>query len=333
VNAPESRPFLSVIVVNWNTEDLLRDCLASLRPGLEGASVDGSIAMVRTEFPGAHLIANAENVGFGRGNNIGMAAARGRYFLLLNSDARLPDGALLSLLRRFEEQPRVGVIGPRLRYPDGRPQASAFRFTSVARLALEELGLYKVVPSSRRGEMLLGGYWDHSREREVDWLKGACLLVRREVFERTGGFDPTIFLYGEEEEWSRRIAAAGWSLLYTPVAEVVHVGHGSQRHLSESSRFRRCLSSADRLLARRGGRLAGALASLLRMAGAALKLVRFSLPAGDGRDHSYAREVRGRARVVLGHYLAGGWGRRASAPPEAPSPLRRPPSAWPRKAL
>jgi len=175
---------------------------------------------------------------------------------------------------------------------------------------------------ARRAKALLGGYWQHDHEHEPDWLKGACLLVRREVFEATGGFDPAIFLYGEEEEWSRRIKAKGFTLLYTPEAEVVHLGHGSQRHLSESSRFRRCLRSADRLLAARGGRAAAWAGSVLRIAGAALKVTLFSLPRAWGRDSSYAREVRWRARVVFGHYFRARLRRAGeTAPPAAPRAL------------
>lgn len=309
----EADPLLSAIIVNWNTQDLLRESLSSLRTCLarvaletivvDNGSIDGSPEMVAAEFPEVRLICNSENLGFGRGNNIGMAAATGRYFLLLNSDACLQDDSILSLVGRVRDRPEVGVAGPRLRFPDGRLQASAFRFTTLARLAVEELGLYKVLPRTRRAELLLGGYWDHQGEREVDWLKGACLVVRREVFEATGGFDPSIFLYGEEEEWSRRIKAAGWSLLFTPSSEVIHLGHGSQAHLSESSRFRRCLHSADRLLSRRRGWAATATASLLRMAGALIKLMLFSLHRPLGRDRSYAREVRLRSLVVLGHYF------------------------------
>jgi len=334
--ATASERVLSVVVVNWNTQDLLRECLHSVRTHLPGAScetivvdnasTDGSVEMVAREFPEVRLICNDQNLGFGRANNMGMAAARGHHFLLLNSDARLEDGRILGLLERFRD-PRVGILGPRLRYPDGRPQPSAFRFTTVPRLAFEELGLYKLMGRARRAHVLLGGYWDHGREREVDWLKGACLLVRREVFEATGGFDPAIFLYGEEEEWSHRVKAAGWSLVYTPAAEVVHLGHGSQRHLSESSRFRRCLGSADRLLALRGGGPARLAGSVLRMAGASLKLVRFSLHRLLGRDTSYAREVRWRAWVVFGHYLRSPLRRRNdNAPPEAPAALRAAPA-------
>lgn len=312
-------PELSVVVVSWNTRDLLRACLGSVRTHLAGmahetvvvdnASSDGSAEMVAAEFPEVRLLRNSENVGFGAACNAGMAAARGPCFLLLNSDARLVDASLGRLLGRLRECPGVGIIGPRLRFEDGRLQASARRFGTLGTLALEELGLYKALPRRRRAEVLLGGYWAHDREREADWLVGACLLVRREAYARTGGFDPAMFLYGEEVEWCRRVKEAGLAILFSPEAEVVHVGHASaHRLLGERGRIDRCLLAADRLSARWEGPLAGLLAPALRVAGAALKLLAFTARRLAG-DDDYGRDVRAYARTVLGHYFRRATGR------------------------
>lgn len=315
----EAGPAVSVIVVNWNTKDLLRTCLGSVREHLnlpcevivvDNASHDGSPEMVAAEFPEATLIRNDRNLGFGAANNIGMAAAAAPAFLLLNSDARLVDGSIAPLAERLQREPRLGVIGPRLRFEDGRLQASAHRFSTLRLLALEELGFYKLLPRRKAAEVLLGAYWDHARERHVDWVVGACMLVRREVFETTGGFDPAIFLYGEEVEWCERIWAAGWQVLFSPEAEVAHVGHASADTLvGERGRIDLCLVAADKLIARRQGRAAGLVASSLRVSGAVLKTVAFSVRRLRAGDDRYGRDVLSYSRTILDHYLRRATGR------------------------
>lgn len=311
---------VSVIVVSFNTRDLLRTCLASVarleRPHelvvVDNASQDGSTDMVALEFPQAVLLRNATNEGFGRANNAGMARARGDVFVLLNSDARLLDGRLVALIERVRAERTLGIAGPRLRYPDGRLQPSAYRFGSVGLMALEEWGLYKLAPRARRAEWLLGGYWDHAHARPVDWLVGACLVVRREVYTRTGGFDPSLFLYGEEVEWCRRVRAAGFEVRFDPSAEVEHVGHASAHEaLGATGRLDRCLIAADRLTARWEGPWAAALAPWVRASGALLKLAIFGLRRLAWGDDAHGREVLWTARAVLSHHWRRACGRLA----------------------
>jgi GT2 family glycosyltransferase len=323
--AGRADPLVSVIVVNWNTRDILRICLESVAEHLAGepqetivvdnASSDGSAEMVEAAFPAVRLLRNPTNLGFGPANNIGMAAARGEFFLLLNSDARLKDGAVMRLIELMERRPDVGAAGPRLVYEDGRLQTSANRFPSLPLVAFEELALYRFLPRARRGGILLGGYWDHAVEREVDWLVGACLVVRRQVFEETGGFDPSMFLYGEEVEWCRRIRERGWKIVFAPVGEVVHLGHATtQLMLGDVVRIDRCLLAADKLVARWQGPPAGFLAGVLRIAGALLKLAAFSVRRlrFRGGDDAYGRDVRRYARTIIAHY-ARRWTGRLSA--------------------
>lgn len=312
------RAAISVVVVSWNTRDLLRRCLSSVAQHLasrdhevlvvDNASTDGSPEMVAAEFPHVRLLRNRQNEGFGRANNQAMCLATGDLFLLLNSDAHLVDGSIAWLAGELDVRPDVGVFGPRLVRPDGSLQPSAYRFGRLSLIALEELGLYKMLSPDKRANLLLGGYWDHSSEREADWLVGACLLVKREVFERTRGFDPTIFLYGEDEEWCERIRSGGWRVVFQPSARVVHVGHASaHRSIGEAARVQRCLEASDSLVRRREGRTAAFLAGAVRVAGALLKAPHLGLRRlAHPRDEA-AQVAFWTTGLVLRWYLFSQW--------------------------
>jgi GT2 family glycosyltransferase len=228
-------PVLSVILVNYNTREMTLKCLGALFDDLvdlpaevwlvDNASNDGSIAGIRERFPSVKLIENKENAGFGKANNQAMRVAAGRFIMLLNTDAFLNPGAIRAMLGYLEAHPKVGVVGPRLLNADGSLQHSCFRFPTPMRALLENLWISTAFPN----HPVLGDYrhWPHDAEREVDWVVGACMLVRREVFERTGGFDETFFMYSEEADWQRRIRGAGWRIAFTPAAVVTHLGGAS----------------------------------------------------------------------------------------------------------
>jgi GT2 family glycosyltransferase len=228
-----SRLDCSIIIVNWNVCALLRRCLASL-PGAAGgdlryevlvvdnASRDDSVAMVRAEFPAVRLLVNQVNRGFTGGNNQGITASRGRTLLLLNPDTEMAPGALRALLTTLDALPDVGMVGPRLRNPDGSVQSSRRRFPTVATALIESTPLQPYLPR----HPLLQRYYmadqpDDVRQ-DVDWITGACMLVRRAVLQEVGGFDERYFLYSEELDLCRRVRAAGWRIVYEPAAEVVH---------------------------------------------------------------------------------------------------------------
>jgi GT2 family glycosyltransferase len=302
-----------VIVVSWNTRELLRGCLLSIRRHLsataheiiviDNASSDGSAEMVEAEFPEALVIRNAENIGFGAANNLAMSAARGEYFLLLNSDAELLDDGPARLASRLDANREIGVAGLRIVRPGGGLQASARRFPTLQRIALVNFWLYRLLSRRRAADVLLGHYWEHDSEREADWVIGACMLVRRDVFQQTGGFDRSIFLYGEEVEWCHRIRERGWKILFAPVGRVLHLDHQSaDRLLGTAGRVDRCLVAEDRLVERWQGRFAARLVPLVRVAGAMLRLVVFSLRGAFGRDDEYGRDVRTEALGLLDHY-------------------------------
>ena len=247
---PDSPPMLSVILVNYNTREMTLRCLSALFDDLrdlpaevwvvDNASTDGSCAAIRERFPTVKLIENATNAGFGRANNQAMRLAAGRFFMLLNTDAFLKPGASQAMLEYLNAHPKVGVVGPRLLNADASLQPSCYRFPSPARAIFENSWLSTLLPNHR----LIGDYrrWAHDAERDVDWIVGACMLLRREVFERTGGFDEAFFMYSEEADWQRRIRDAGWTVSFTPRAQATHLGGASganekariHRHFFES---------------------------------------------------------------------------------------------------
>jgi len=248
---------LSVVIVNWNVCDLLRQCLRSIldtrcwildagystlkasagRPAssieiivVDNASTDGSAAMVRAEFPGVHLIANAENQGFPAANNQGIAVARGRYVLLLNPDTKVVGDGLATMIAYASANPDVGIVGPQLLYPDGSVQSSRRRFPTLLTAFFESTWLEGYAP--RR---LLERYKFLDRPddvvQDVDWLYGAALMARREAIEQVGPMDEGFFMYSEELDWCRRFREAGWRVVYLPAAQIVHYGGKSSEQI------------------------------------------------------------------------------------------------------
>ena len=310
--AEDGAPRVTFIVVSWNTREVLRACLASLRAHapagsevvvVDNASDDDSPEMVAADFPEARLVRHAVNVGFGRGANAGMAVARGRLLALLNSDALLLDASLARLVERLEADASIGLIGPLILLPDGRVQASARRFPSLGRLLLSELWLHRLLPRARATRALLGHWFDHAAACDADWLVGACLLLPRETFRRTGGFDARIFMYGEEVEWCRRIRALGLRVVFDPAARVRHLNHQSaDRLFGDEGRVDRCLLSEHQLLRRWQGLPASAVAHVVRLLGALLRLALFGLRRRLRPDDAYARDVVADARALFAHY-------------------------------
>lgn len=245
-----TQPILSIIILNWNGRELLRNCLrtvcdnvSTFEPSsvetfvVDNASTDGSAEMVRAEFGDVRLIVNAENLGFARANNIGIRASRGRYVLLLNNDTLVPPGAFAALVAFMETHPDAGAVGPRLLRPDGTPQPYAFGGDPTPGYLL------------RRGisRLLLGRPlhdWATERVQAVDWVSGACLLARREAIELAGLLDEQIFMYFEDNDWCLRIRRAGWRVYYNPLVAITHIGGqglarnpAAQRAYRESLRY------------------------------------------------------------------------------------------------
>jgi GT2 family glycosyltransferase len=189
---------------------------------VDSGSSDGSLEMVRREFPWARVIANSQNVGFIRGSNQGIEASQGRYVLLLNPDTEIVGDALSVMVDYADANPQVGALGPQLRYPDGTIQSSRRRFPTLATAFLESTVLQRWLPRHR----VLDDYYvrDQSDDdtQEVDWVVGACLLLRREAIAQVGLLDESVFMYSDELDWCRRARSVDWRVVYLPAAQVVH---------------------------------------------------------------------------------------------------------------
>ncbi len=234
-SAASCLPVVSVIIVNYNTRQMTLECLQKLYRELgdipsevwvvDNASNDGSCNAIRSEFPQVRLIENTGNRGFGAANNQAMAAAAGEYFLLLNSDAFPKPGAVQVLIGYLRTRPQQAAVGPRLLNEDGSLQLSCFRLPSPALAWYENIWLSSALPRHR----VFGNYrrWTHEEERTVDYIIGACMLIRRQAYEQVGGFDERFFMYSEEADWQKRMRDVGWTIGFTPEANVVHLGGAS----------------------------------------------------------------------------------------------------------
>lgn len=236
---------LSVVIVSWNVGRLLDRCLESIGSqtlraegdGLlslaespytlevivvDNASADGSREMVRRKHPWARLIVNEVNRGFTQGNNQGLARARSRYTLLLNPDTEVRPGALATMIGWMDEHPKVGALGPRVFYPDGSVQPTRRRFPSLATAFLESTFLQTWFPRNRVVQRYHMVDRPDDEEQRVDWVVGACLMLRAETIRQVGNLDEGFFMYSEELDYCYRLHEAGWEVAYLPSAEIVH---------------------------------------------------------------------------------------------------------------
>ena len=250
---------LAIVLVNYNTCALLRDCLQSLRDNgtqcdldvwvVDNASSDGSVAMVRAEFPEVHVIASEHNGGYAYANNLALRQILPRdapqpadadYVMLLNTDTVVPPGTLDIMVAYMETHADVGAIGPRLLLPDGLLDLACRRaFPTPSAFVYHAVGLSKLFPRSPRFARYNMTYLDVDAETEVDSVVGACMLVRGSVVREVELLDETFFMYGEDLDWAYRIKQYGWRIMYVPQATVHHYkrASSSQRPLRTIRHF------------------------------------------------------------------------------------------------
>jgi N-acetylglucosaminyl-diphospho-decaprenol L-rhamnosyltransferase len=224
----------SVVVVTYNALPWLEQALESVQGYetvvVDHGSADGTVDFVRDRFPDVRIV-EQENRGLAYGWNTGVERTSGRYVLLLNSDAWLDAGALEALVSFADARPEAAVVGPRLRYPDGRLQRSVRGFPTLWRLATEFFYLRKLAPGTRALNAFYAGGFDHESVREAEVVMGAVWLVRREAIAEVGAADDAFFLFSEETDWAYRFRKAGWKVLFFPGAGATHVYAASHQGL------------------------------------------------------------------------------------------------------
>lgn len=237
---------LSIIIVNYNTRDYLKKCIESVYetisgPGFEiivvdNNSEDGSCEMIKSDFPNVHLIENSANIGFARGNNRGIAVARGTYILLLNSDTRVLEDALEKMVSYLESHPETAVVSPRLVYPDFSDQGVARRFPTPANAIFGRKSVFtRLFPNNRYSKKYLVSLsYDLNDPFEVDWVSGACIMARKKVVEEAGLLDEKFFMYWEDADLCFRIKKNGWRVFCVPEAVVIHYEGKSTKEKSSN---------------------------------------------------------------------------------------------------
>jgi GT2 family glycosyltransferase len=310
---------LSIVVVSWNTRDLLRDCLASVQARLgpldaevivvDNASGDDTAEMVRREFPTVHLVANADNRGFAAANNQGLAIARGRYVLLLNPDTVVLDDVLAGAVEHADRHPDVAVVGCQVMESETALQRTCFRFPSPWHTFLYATGLARLRPRSRLAGREWYGDWDRATARDVDVVSGMFMLVRRSAIDEVGPMDESYFVYAEETDWCYRFRRAGWRCAFAPVGRILHVHGGGQSTGQVSVRMTVQLQRSLLIFHRKHlGRAAWAATKCLFVVAMASRAVGWSLRSAIARGAGAKARARAGARcaaAALRHHLTG----------------------------
>ncbi len=269
-----------------SSKDMLRACLISLLVGnvevpaevivVDNATTNGCVEMIRAEFPQITLIVNAHRDGFAANQNRALRASYGDYILLLNDDTIVRPGTLQTLCDFLNHHPKIGAVGCRLENPDGSLQKSCYKFPSPARSIAENLLLVAAFPNNS----WWGDYraWPHDQTREVDFVIGAAMLVRREMIAAVGLLDEGFFVYFEEVDWCRRMKQNGWQVAFTPDTTIVH--YGGQSSLDFKNRqFVEFTRNQMRYIIKHHGIMGGSIHRLAMLVGAVLRIILWGVAA------------------------------------------------------
>jgi N-acetylglucosaminyl-diphospho-decaprenol L-rhamnosyltransferase len=278
---------LTIILVSWNTRDLLSQCLASIFAFpptcrfeawvVDNASTDGTPEMLQHSFPQVHVIQNRENCGFARANNQAILRSQSRYVLLLNPDTVVKQGALENLVRYMDGNPRAGGAGPRLLNPDGSLQPSCY---PTPTLLNEFLRLFHLDRLFVRAKSNLEA-WAMDAPRPVEIIQGACLILRRSALEQVGYLDERFFIYSEDYDICMSLRKDGWTLSWLPFAEVVHYG-GQSTSQVQSEMFLELYENKLKLMRKHYGRSGAAIYKIILFGSALTRVVLIPISHRNG---------------------------------------------------
>ncbi len=236
---------LSIIIINYNTFDLTSRCISSVYENLkednfeiilvDNASVECNPDLFLEKFPTIHLIKSEANVGFSKGNNIGIKSAKYDTILLLNSDAFLTDSSTWEAVEYLQKNKNIAVITGQLQYPDGRVQHNCQSFPHVTKSIIEKLRLHKLLSKKKRGAFLQGFYFDYTQKGHPDWVWGAYFMFRKEKLEKLPHqqLNDDFFMYGEDMLWCFEFRKLGYEVVYFPQIKIIHLLGGSSGKAQE----------------------------------------------------------------------------------------------------
>ena len=293
---------LSIVIVSFNTKDLLRETISSIYGAanklsyeiivVDNASKDGSAEMVEDELKEVKLIRNLQNTGFAKANNQGIKVAKGRHVLLLNSDTILNEGSIRNLVKFMDEHPKAAAAGPKVLNFDGSLQSKGFCFPSVLLSLIMFFRIPKVLSQERLMKWFPRYYWDADEVRGVDWISGCCLLMRKKVIEKIGSLCEDFFMYYEDEEWCYRARKEKYEVWYVPTAEVKHKNQSSP----STDRFDIGETSAKQYYEKTVGSYKGIVIAIIYILSSMIKLIRHSIQSK--RTEGY-KDTRKRLRLQI----------------------------------
>ena len=294
-------PELSLVVVLYNSADVLEGCLRSVKPAVQSgwaeliavdnASPDTSVTTLQNEIPDARVIALGENRGFAGGANAALGSCRGRYWMLVNPDVRMPPGALEALVAWMDEHPQIALASPEIVSADGSWQSPGRATPAISRTLLELTRMHRLLPRQAQGRILRGRYWAGGDQLDAGWIPGTAMVIRPEAVQAVGSMREQLFMYGEDIEWCWRMRRAGWHIGVCSSVTVTHETSSSAKlSFGEEETEQRIAAGIDgacRLMY--GPRRARALAAATALA---LELESW----GRGREHSHRLASKRAAR-------------------------------------
>jgi GT2 family glycosyltransferase len=285
-------PSVSISIVTWNSAEEIRGCLSGLAdlPAnwevcvVDNKSSDNTGEIVKNEFPFVRLIANTDNKGFAEANNQAILSSDSDYVLLLNPDTEATAEGLAKALDIIEENPQIGMLGVRLVNDDGSLQTTCFHYPTFWKNFIDTFGLYRLFSKEKNMEMFAGEFFEHTEARKVDWVKGAFMLVRREVIEKAGAVPEDYFMFAEDLDFCWQTAQKGYEIWFSPEVSVKHKSNKSAGQLPSGWRVERTTFSKYLFCLKNFGWLTGRLIQLTDLIGVNYKILRRSLQDAGSLD-------------------------------------------------